>query len=465
MSKSSSLVLEKLTDTLELSSIHGIPNIVRKNDFKVIKIIWFVCFIISTSICGWYVQKSLSEYLNREVVSKTDIVYVDKLTFPIINICNLNLFATKEAKNHVEYLSNLIKNDLDFMNSTNIYGYRIITNNKDQKIKNYTFNRRKFGFNISEIIISCTFNLQNCSLDQDFDYYYDMNYGNCFRFNSGKNMYGENTEFKNVSNNGLLNSLELELFIGKASENDNYLSKDNGFSISINNATLDSISHEGIQISAGFSTRIIVNKYFLTKVPYPYSECTNDLTSEDSYHSDTYKITFKQTKNFRYTDCISVCYQKFLLDNCTCQSSLFNVMYNQTVMPCYEKDPNSFECERTYAKQFYSSKIDYKKLCDCPIECEKSGFTYSTSYAEYPTKYHSDRLKTIGIIKTKFNKSENISYQDLKESLARVIIFYDELKETVITHDIKIKATDLISSIGGLLGLFLGLFNFDEQIL
>ncbi len=42
------------------------------------------------------------------------------------------------------------------------------------------------------------------------------------------------------------------------------------------------------------------------------------------------------------------------------------------------------------------------------------------------------------------------------------MIFYDELKETKITHDIKVQSIDLISNIGGLLGLFLGLLKLNQ---
>ena len=40
--------------------------------------------------------------------------------------------------------------------------------------------------------------------------------------------------------------------------------------------------------------------------------------------------------------------------------------------------------------------------------------------------------------------------------MARVEIFYDELKETIITESIKTETFDLIANLGGTLGLFLG---------
>jgi hypothetical protein len=50
----------------------------------------------------------------------------------------------------------------------------------------------------------------------------------------------------------------------------------------------------------------------------------------------------------------------------------------------------------------------------------------------------------------------NLSYEEMKQSIAKVEIFYDELKETIISQEIKTSLADLISNIGGILGLFLG---------
>jgi hypothetical protein len=51
------------------------------------------------------------------------------------------------------------------------------------------------------------------------------------------------------------------------------------------------------------------------------------------------------------------------------------------------------------------------------------------------------------------------TYEELKRSILKVKIFYDELKTTTITQDAKTSLSDFISFIGGTLGLFLG-FSF-----
>ena len=86
---------------------------------------------------------------------------------------------------------------------------------------------------------------------------------------------------------------------------------------------------------------------------------------------------------------------------------------------------SAFKC---YASNFNPSK-EYLKQCDCPLECQLDGYTLSLSSGEHLSKE------------------------------TRIEIFYDEMKEEVISEVIKIELTDLISSLGGILGLFTG-FSF-----
>ena len=46
----------------------------------------------------------------------------------------------------------------------------------------------------------------------------------------------------------------------------------------------------------------------------------------------------------------------------------------------------------------------------------------------------------------------------MKQSIAKIQIFYDDLKHTFISQEVKVGTEDLISNIGGILGLFLGIF-------
>ena len=64
------------------------------------------------------------------------------------------------------------------------------------------------------MLISCIFNYQYCYAD-DFIWYYDTFYGNCYSFNSGKYINGSSREIEEQVREGPNNGLLLELFVGQ----------------------------------------------------------------------------------------------------------------------------------------------------------------------------------------------------------------------------------------------------------
>ena len=65
-------------------------------------------------------------------------------------------------------------------------------------------NRKKLGYDLATTLFSCSYNGEDCNVDE-FEWYFDLNLGNCFRFNSGKDSYGNQTKIKEsvciISNN------------------------------------------------------------------------------------------------------------------------------------------------------------------------------------------------------------------------------------------------------------------------
>ena len=65
-------IISSIRETLESSSVHALPNISR-NKYKSIKIIWFICFLLSSSICGYLIFMSMTDYLKYEIVTKIEV--------------------------------------------------------------------------------------------------------------------------------------------------------------------------------------------------------------------------------------------------------------------------------------------------------------------------------------------------------------------------------------------------------
>jgi hypothetical protein len=434
---------KNIIKTLESSSIHAIPNIIRTSNL-LIKSIWTICFIGSSGVCGWFILNSINKYFMFEVVSKIDIKYETPLIFPVVSICDLNPITTKQAEAIVN--SSIEDSYPDFK-----YLDEIII-----KLKQNTINQPNLTKSLLDKVINCEFVTKLCDLDKDFEPFFDANYGYCVRFNSGKNMKGENVIQKFVSNTGTFNSLDLEIFVGSSIQNTNVFSKKNGLNIFISNSSTNSFYGEGIQISPGTSTNIILNKYSVIKQSSPYSECIKDLTSIHSFDSQVYKKLISSKSKYNYADCVQMCYQKLLSKNCECQSTFYDFVYNDTLRNCLFETAKKIEDSKCIYDNWQTLSINPNilKECNCPFECEIDGYQHSTSFSEFPTKYYFDYLTN----KSSFikNKYPNITFEEMKQSVAKIQIFYDELKHTVISEEVKVDMEELISNIGGILGLFLG---------
>ena len=309
--------------------------------------------------------------------------------------------------------------------------------------------RMKFDHNLEQKLISCVFESNVCDRVNDFEHYHDVYFGNCFKFNSGVGMNGNKVNIRKTTQTGRLDGFAMELFL-EPSEN-NLFSFLEGFNIFISPQGYDNVFYDGVYAPAGFSTNIILEKVTTHKQPKPYSECTSDLTSIDSYHSDLFKKLIQAHKKYSKKECLRLCLQKTLEENCNCSDKTIFSYYGKK--PCLYFDDatcNFKNYEKFINKNIYDS-------CDCPTECDHIDYPYRSSMANYPSKNYADILLRNPNVISKFNNRTNVSYEDLRSRMVSVNIFFNELKETIITEHPKISVPDLVASIGGILGLFLGM--------
>ena len=440
-----------IKDRFESSSILALSSFI-KNENWIIKLTWLVFLLGSAGVCGWFISRSINDYLNYNVITKTIIKNVNKMNYPIISICNLNPFATNYATQKIyslfpSYLINKYGTVLDGL-------VKIVMHSSGDKLEKF-----QLGFSLNNTIYSCLYNSKSCDLNQDFEQYYDINYGNCFRFNSGKSMNGSSTSPKYIFASGLLSAFNVELFIGAAYSNENIYSIENGFNIFISDEKKDSTRSEGIRISPGMSTYIVLDKYSIKKQPNPYSECISDLTTINSYSSTCYQRVFSPDRKYHFTDCSNMCFQKLVGDNCGCQTTYFNYVYYSNMRICSKNESlvNDLNCLIINWMKFSDTQSILEE-CDCPLECEYTGYNFRISSSEYPTlAYYNNYLTNVSVIRSRFSNQSEINFENVKKSVAKLTIFYDELKQTFINEEVKTEVFDLVSSVGGFLGLFLGI--------
>ena len=81
-----------------------------------------------------------------------------------------------------------------------------------------------------------------------------------------------------------------------------------------------------------------------------------------------------------------------------------------------------------------------------------------TSANDYPSKAYSKMLMQNPVIQAKYaSNPSDLTYDSLKKNLVQISVYYGDLGYQQFDEMEKMSISDLISNIGGTLGLFLGM--------
>ena len=312
--------------------------------------------------------------------------------------------------------------------------------------------KQSISYSLEESVIQCIFNGFPCNLKSDFKWYFHPFLGNCYSYNTGLDNLGNKLDIKEISKSGKQNGLQLELFIGNPNEILDYI-ETSGYHIMIDNQTYKISNSKNIDISVGTETDIVLSRLYSSLKPKPFSYCI-ELDKIDSFDSDLYRYMFKSNKTYRQFDCYELCLQKNIIETCKCYISSFDKLNGN--IPCLSNQQNICQ-SKIFIEFFVESKVYIECNQYCPLECYSISYQLWPSFASYPTRgYAKKSLLKNTIITSKF-QNETLTYDLLKQSVLSLNVYYDQLIYIKITKNIKTELIDLISNIGGLLGLFLGI--------
>lgn len=385
-------------------------------------------------------------YLDFDVTTTMRLIREEKIIFPVVSICNLNPLITKEADHYVrEYFQNeyniSVDNYEDLLNELPLDeigdDFRwLIYQTNDPKFNETR--KKSFGFRADQMILDCYFASEKCTLSQ-FDWYYDYFYGNCFRFN-----YGNETDQLNsvvTPDTGL--ELILLSRIPDFDQNFLYSSRQNGLRIIISDQNSTPIYSQGILLRPGVHANIDLAKTKSVSMPEPYSNCQNTRSMTS--------ILAREMRNlgiiYNRKDCLNLCFQKLNIDLFGCYDLQFPRLFDAP--PCDNRSifEKIKECE-------FNLEECYRL---CPFACETSRYELTITYSEFPSKsFYQELIKEKKLDKY-LNETRNFTYEMVKQSLISLFIYFDRLDFTEIREHENYKISNLISNIGGTLGLFAGI--------
>jgi len=171
--------------------------------------------------------------------------------------------------------------------------------------------KKRLGNSIQDFLIECKFDDVFCNITEDFVWYFDSLYGNCFKFNTGKNSKGEKIDLKKSIHPGrFYNGLKVTLFESMPNVLKRISYAGNGFIIKLENNSYTVGGNSEIDLLSGYETNIAVERIYSTQLPAPYSDCIIDKNnSPKHFHSDLYDMFINTNTRYKQTDCFDLCKQ------------------------------------------------------------------------------------------------------------------------------------------------------------
>uniref|UniRef100_A0A914P3E6 Uncharacterized protein n=1 Tax=Panagrolaimus davidi TaxID=227884 RepID=A0A914P3E6_9BILA len=221
------------------------------------------------------------------------------------------------------------------------------------------------GYGIKDIIIQCTFDKDECDMDNDFVQMYDPWYGNCYTFNyDGR--YG-------ITRAGTDFGLKM-LVISNVSE---YMetSSRSGFKIVLHKQGYAPFPNsEGLFVKTGKHSSINVKYRRFEALPAPYGICQPDKNTTDYIYEGYYTAE----------GCLRSCYQNKIIENCSCADPRYPKPKGSNVSWCDGTNLKNFLCYANYLE----TQGDFPKVssCYCPPGCTKHTFNHNIATAKWPLK-------------------------------------------------------------------------------
>ena len=230
--------------------------------------------------------------------------------------------------------------------------------------------------------------------------------------------------------------LKLIIYIPKFS----FLTESLGLLIAIHNSSVNISIDDGFKVSTGVETNIAINRVYSFKLEKPYSECILDV---DNYYPELMVTYFKDDNKKIYSqeDCIEICFENITITKIGCYIPDYGKL--KLSKPCSSVD----DANKIVKLDDYAYNVYKECILKCPVQCDSLKYNYFISQAIL------NNQDSLDVTSSKYNSSKAKSYQNTNLSLN---IYYDSFYYTVIEEVIKTELLDLISGIGGTIGLFIG---------
>ncbi|XP_070542969.1 amiloride-sensitive sodium channel subunit gamma-like [Ptychodera flava] len=464
-----------LADFGSNTTAHGFARIVAANS-KIVKVLWTIVCGFCWGIFIWQAIHFIVKYYRFQVTYSISVDFRE-LPFPAVTVCNMNPLR----QSALDEIDDKYKEKLGFLNfekktqndTDEAFDWSATVPTQSFQPSDEDFDetlldldhakglnlsaimsqlpgdvRAKIGHHKEDMIQECVFNGVKCS-SKNFNLVLNPKYGNCYSFNTGAN----NTATFRTTKPGPSTGLRLTLFI----EQDEYLddiTENAGAVVLVHSPDIVPFPEEqGLELAPGFSTSIGVRLSIIKRIGGKYSDCIK--TGEMPLLYEGY--------NYSVEACFKTCYQNSLVEECLCYDTTLPNK-DRTIPACVDT-PGGKSCMSIVAEKMQTDALKCRKNCHQP--CSGRSYKEMLSMSEWPSDVYATKLYSRLSQKSRKITEQLSSVEESRRNLMKLSVFFSELNFESVTEKPAFGHVDLLSNLGGLMGLYIGasvisLFEFAE---
>ncbi|GMT29660.1 hypothetical protein PFISCL1PPCAC_20957, partial [Pristionchus fissidentatus] len=460
-------ILTKLKDFCCWTSTHGVPHIGMANR-KLLVFFWG--FVLIACIAGFFYQLRMLilKYLLYAVNTETKVVSeleFSERPFPAVMICHLNPWKANSIGSS-PFLSQMANAYTTAAKANPLFGFAAgRTGERQQRAVKMTSLANEHLFSLmddeenmaphytyQDLVISCSYNVDACN-ETDWTPKRDPHFGMCYVFNVDG--------VKTTARSGPLYGLRVVMRTDQA----RYLpwTEASGIVVSIYNETDQPFPDVfGFYAPPGTATAMGVRYVKTTRKEAPYGDCRVSKTAAFPHYKGKYEVE----------SCYRSCLQEQTIKKCGCYDPTYAYLGGSTYRSCFgdgfdnltwTESSNNLDC----IEQLYDSEATtfnmIKNCTDCTPPCEVESYMVTVSTAQWPsndykpaecTAYNQTGQPWV-LPSEEANEAKCILWYKINTLLIEV--YYERMNYQLLTESAAYTIGNLISDIGGQLGLFLGM--------
>ncbi|XGW20020.1 hypothetical protein V3C99_003665 [Haemonchus contortus] len=439
----------------QTTTMHGPKRIYQGKRFSTH--FWVLMMLLSGILFIFQVAELISMYLSKPIVSQVSFLINDEgMDFPSITLCNFNpirksyikhLNATGDFSNELlEYLlQSLMDTQALYSNADRAelhVGDRALQVYQEQH-PNFTIGDffEEAGFNCTETMKLCSFG------GRQFDCCKFMeprltNLGKCHTLdmrNAREWMQKQTVAGANAGLQIILDTHMEEQFDETGDDADAIFSNafENGFRYYVHAPdTIPYLVSEGISVSPGSRVYSAISTHTYVLLPSDnWGNCSNKWPQ--SYHTD---LTYSSV------NCESLCKAYYFNDRCGCSPFTYNIDMSMPMCTPYQ----TFQCIDQHIRTQINGTDHFRmpQCQECKIEC--NSLVYH-AYNSYGSGFSHGALKWLN------RKNPQWSKAHMRSNFLTVNVFHRDMAHTEYRQVKSTSVTEILSDIGGNMGMFLGM--------